>query len=176
MWLTFEDIEFRTDLISKKGNKYSAHLLTATKKGYGDEEDSPYSKPIFEDTFTTVISRNGKREAEMAAHEFFEACEAGDLVIMTNKREGERWVMESLQNKTRDVLPEDAGVTGNPTPVPSVTSGWEAAVNFVNVLVNNGHYNEKTDPEILLDAVVTYHMRLEALDTIALDSDIEVDA
>lgn len=173
MWLIFENIEHRSDLVSNKGNKYSANLMTATKKGWDGAEDEPYSKPFFDDAFCTVISRNGAREAEMNAVEFFEACEPGDTVVMKQKQEGaNKWKLVSLQNKTRDVLPESEESTSVSAPGTGVASGWDAAVNFVNVLVNNGHYKDKTDPEILLDAVVTYRMRIDALDSVALDADV----
>ncbi len=171
MWLNFEGIEHRSDLESKKGKMYSAYVMTATKRGYGDEEDSPYSKIIFETVFTTVTDRAGT--AELAVHEFFEACEPGDLVIMTNERDGDNWRIKSLENKTRSVLPEGTVTASAAAPAASQASGWESAVGFVDVLVNNGHYKDKTSPEILLDAVVTYRMRLDALDSVALDAPLE---
>jgi len=171
MWLDFESIEHRSDLESRKGTKYSAWVLTATKRGYKDDPDTPYSKIIFDNIFADVIDRKGNK-VEMAVYEFFQACEPGDLVVMSQSREpgNDHWEITSLENKTRNVLPESISVTTDPQSNVAVADGWNAAVNFVNVLVNNGHYKDKTSPEILLDAVVTYRARLDSLDSVALDA------
>lgn len=171
MWFIYESLTHRNDLESRKGDKYSAYVLEATKKVYkGDDE--PYSKIIFENTFVKIIDRKG--ETEMVVNEFFDMCQPGDLIDMKSEKNGDFWNIVSLENKTRSVLPEGAGtIPQDMTSMGSAPSGWDAAVNFVNVLVNNGHYKDKTSPEILLDAVVTYRMRLDALDSVALDSSIE---
>ena len=143
-------------------------MLTATKKVYkGDDE--PYSKIIFDNTQVKIIDRNGT--ATMMAHEFFQACQPGDLVDMKNEKDGDFWKIASLENKTRAILPEGSGQS----QVQEVVAGadWNAAVGFVNVLVNNGHYKDKTSPEILLDAVVTYKLQLEELQGQTFDSEPE---
>ena len=167
MWLDFESIEHRSDLESRKGSKYSAWVLSANKRGYKDEPDAPYSKIIFDNIYADVVDRRGN--TNMAVYEFFQACEPGDLVDMKQERDGDNWKITCLENKTRSILPEGAGQKAAPLPV-SAGDGWNASVNFVNVLVNNGHYKDKTSPEILLDAVVTYRARLDALDSVALDA------
>jgi len=165
MWLDFESIEHRSDLESRKGSKYSAWILSAMKRGYKDDPDTPYTKQIFDNLIVPIKDRKG--DAEMAAHEFFQMCKPGDLVVMEQKKEGDFWNIISLENKTRSVLPDSANTAA---PSSGGDSGWAAAVNFVNVLVNNGHYKDKTSPEILLDAVVTYRARLDNLDSVALDA------
>ena len=163
MWVVFENLEFRTDLESKKGNKYSAWIMSGIKKGWQEEEDSPYSKQFFDGTFVTVKDRKG--EVEMDMKEFFEACEPGDTVVLENKKDGANWKVVSLENKNRSVLPDSmVPVSNSASPAMGAGSSLNAAVSFVGVLVANGHYKDNTPVDILLDAVSVYKMRLDSLD------------
>lgn len=170
MWIIYEDIEHRTDLEAKKGTKYSGWVLTGTKKGYMEEGDTPYSKVIFDNATATVIDANG--EAEMLLYEFFQSCTPGDLIDMKFVQDGMFKRINSVENKNRSVLPENTG--SNNTPSNAVGDGdnlTTAAVVFVNALITNGHYEEKTSPEVLLDAVATYRMRLSTIEDVNPFSD-----
>jgi hypothetical protein len=173
MWLEYDNCEFRSDLKSRKGDTYSAYVLSGTKRGWKEAPDEPWSKTIFENTFVTVIDRKGT--AEMVVNEFFDMCEPGDLIDVKQTKEGDFWKFVSLENKARSVLPEGTGMVQAVAPVHGQPSGWDAAVNFVNVLINNGHYKEKTNIEVLLEDVITYRERLDALESVALDAPIELD-
>lgn len=161
MWVVFDSIEHRTDLDSNKGTKYSGWVLSGTKKGYMDEGDTEYQKVIFDNATADVIDKNG--ETEMLVYEFFQSCQSGDLIDIKFIQDGKFKKISSLENKSRSVLPENSG-SSKAVVNNSVSDGLAAAVGFVNALINNGHYADKTSPEVLLDAVNTYRMRLKVLD------------
>lgn len=171
MWVIFEEIEKNVSLTSMKGAKYTANIVRGMKKGYQEEEDTPYEKKVFDNTFTTVKDRRG--EVQMDIVEFFDACEEGDLIVIENEKPkgSQHWQIISLENKNRSVVTDDLLPAA---PVVAPVGGGDplgAAVGFVNVLVNNGHYKEGTSPEVLLDAVESYKHRLDALFSQALDAE-----
>lgn len=165
MWLVFEDIQYRTDLTSKKGDTYSGYVVTGTKKGWQDEPDSPYSKIIFENVMTNVVEDNDS--VEMALYEFFQSCKSGDLVVVNSVKDGKFWKIESVENKNRKIL---SGVVKS-EPSSSSDSSLIAATVFVNTLVNNGHYQDKTQPKVLMEAVKAYKQMLEQ-ETLVTDQDV----
>ena len=125
MWMVFEEIERNVTLTSKKGAKYTANIVRGVKKGYMDDPDTEYEKTVFDNTYTTVVDRRG--EVEMDITEFFEACEPGDLIVVTNEKDGQHWRISQLENKNRSVVSDSDLPIAAPAPAVGGGDPWCAA-------------------------------------------------
>lgn len=96
-WITFKEIEFKDDLVSKAGNPYAAYVLTGTKRGFAGDKDEPFEKILFEGQPVTVIEKGIRRPGISVVQFFQKACKPGDLVIMRSVRKGTRWELESVE-------------------------------------------------------------------------------
>lgn len=132
MWLIFDKIEFSDSLMSRKGTAYSGYVVTGMKKGFETDPDEPYSKIIFDNTFTTV--KQGDNSATMSLVEFFKACQSGDLVVMKSERAGAEkwnWKISEVENRTRPVLDANAFAGQSATKCESLVDPLTSIVTNV---------------------------------------------
>lgn len=127
MWLIFDSLEHKTDLISRKGTTYSAYVLKGTKKGMAEKPDEPYEKILFETTACDVIEKGITRPNCSVIQFFQKAVKPGDTVVMKMvKGSGPNmWNIESLENlrtkiPTYEPLPDTVEAVPVVTPAPSV--------------------------------------------------------
>lgn len=100
MWFIYDKIEFKDDLVSRAGKRYSGWLLQGEKKGFNGEPNQPWQKTLFESTAATVIEKGIDRPNCSVVQFFQKACQPGDTVIITQERRvgtANMWDIVSVQ-------------------------------------------------------------------------------
>lgn len=144
MWLTFGNIEFRDDLMSRKNTKYSGYVVTGVKKGFDGEPDEEYSKIIFEGAFTTV--KQGDNSVTMSLIEFFKLCQPGDMIAIKSERAGQEkwnWKISEVENRTRPVLDAGAFVDKNTKAVSLADAELVLVSVAANAVLSSDAYKQK---------------------------------
>lgn len=91
MWLKFDSIDYRENLEGQSGKKYSAWVVSGTKKGFKGEPDQPYTKVLFENQTITVIERGITRPGQSVVQFFQKAAKPGDVFDIKSERDGKFW-------------------------------------------------------------------------------------
>ncbi len=115
MWLKFESIEKKNDLVSKKtGTTYSAYIVKGIKRGFQEEPDQPWEKIFFDGSVTTTIEHGIPRNNQSVVGFFTKAVKPGDTVVIKHERAKGRqgWDVVSLE-KAGD-MQQDSTVTYEP--------------------------------------------------------------
>ena len=112
MWIIFDKIEERNDLVSKAGKNYTGFILSGTKKGFEGTADEPYEKVFFDTQTATVIEKGVSRPGKSIVQFFQKACKAGDMLVIRNEKDGKNWRIVSIENisgkkPSYEPLPED---------------------------------------------------------------------
>ena len=87
MWVIYQGIEERKNMVSQAGNKFDCFVLQGIKKGYNGEPDKPYEKILFPNTTITVIERGLLRNGMSLLQFLQKACKPGDLLIVKSERD-----------------------------------------------------------------------------------------
>lgn len=140
MWLTFNSIEYKPNLVSPKtGKEYSAHIVRGTKQKYpmGSGEE-PWERTFFDTSTATIIEQGISRPNKSVVQFFQKAVRPGDKVDVKSEKVGPYWEITSLENitnKGREVptyeplspeeIQEIKNMTQQPFP-PAPAAGSEA--------------------------------------------------
>ncbi len=103
MWVIFDKIQYRDDLVGKESGKtYSGWEATGTKKGYQGTPDEDWTKVFFDNQTTTVIE-NGLPNHNQSIVQFFQkACKQGDRLSIKMERDGRFWRIVSIENRNSE--------------------------------------------------------------------------
>lgn len=102
MWLTFNSIEYKPNLVSPKtGKEYSAYIVKGMKQkfpmGSGEEE---WQRTFFDTTTATIIEQGINRPNKSVVQFFQKAVRPGDKVEIKSEKAGAFWEIVSLENIT----------------------------------------------------------------------------
>lgn len=135
MWLTFNSIEYKSNLISAKtGKEYSAYIVKGMKQKYpAGTGEEPWERTFFDTSTATIIEQGINRPNKSIVQFFQKAVRPGDRVEIKSEKSGLFWEISSLENitnKGREVptyeplSPEELesikSMTTQSTPTPTV--------------------------------------------------------
>ena len=87
MWVIYQGVEERKNMVSNAGNKFDCFVLHGIKKGYQGEPDKPYEKILFPSTAITVVERGLLRNGMSLLQFLQKACQPGDLLDVKSERD-----------------------------------------------------------------------------------------
>ena len=100
MWLVFEGIEEKKDMVSRQGKKFDGWVIHGTKKGFQDSPDEPYTKTIFDNQSITVVEKGVVRRGQSLLQFLQKAVKPGDTLSITSERDGKFWRWTKIENRS----------------------------------------------------------------------------
>lgn len=102
MWLVFEGIEEKKDMVSRQGKKFDGWVIHGTKKGFQETPDEPYTKTIFDNQSITVVEKGVVRRGQSLLQFLQKAVKPGDTLSIQSERDGKFWRWTKIENRSQE--------------------------------------------------------------------------
>ena len=102
MWLVFEGIEEKKDMVSRQGKKFDGWVIHGTKKGFQETPDEPYTKTIFDNQSITVVEKGVVRRGQSLLQFLQKAVKPGDTLSIRSERDGKFWRWTKIENRSQE--------------------------------------------------------------------------
>lgn len=112
MWLAFEKLEEKKNMVSRNGKTFDGWVIHGIKKGYQETPDEPYTKTIFPNQTITVVEQGINRHGQSLLQFIQKAVKPGDTLSITSERDGKFWRWTKIENRSV-ALPTYEPLTGD---------------------------------------------------------------
>ena len=102
MWLVFEGIEEKKDMVSRQGKKFDGWVIHGTKRGFQETPDEPYTKTIFDNQSITVVEKGVVRRGQSLLQFLQKAVKPGDTLSIQSERDGKFWRWTKIENRSQE--------------------------------------------------------------------------
>ena len=102
MWLVFEGIEEKKDMVSRQGKKFDGWVIHGTKTGFQETPDEPYTKTIFDNQSITVVEKGVVRRGQSLLQFLQKAVKPGDTLSIQSERDGKFWRWTKIENRSQE--------------------------------------------------------------------------
>ena len=102
MWLVFEGIEEKKDMVSRQGKKFDGWVIHGTKMGFQETPDEPYTKTIFDNQSITVVEKGVVRRGQSLLQFLQKAVKPGDTLSIQSERDGKFWRWTKIENRSQE--------------------------------------------------------------------------